>query len=156
VTVPLPVPLDAPGIVSHGALDVATHAHVGVEAVTVTVPVPPSAVTFAVVGEMVNVHDGGGGGVPDCVTVTVRPASVTVADRSAPLLAATVSVTLVSPLPLVALSVTHGTPLDAVHAQLPCAASIRTIALPPDAPIVTVVGATVNVQGNAAWVIVNV
>ena len=153
VTVPLPVPLAPLVTVSHGAFEAAVHAHDGADAVTVIVPVPPSAVTVAVVGEIVKLHGGGGGGgggVAVCDTVTLRPAIVSVAERSAPLFAATVTVTVVSPLPLAALSVAHGALLDAVQPQLPCAASMRTVLLPPDAPKVNADGVTVNVHGNAS------
>ena len=154
VTVPVPAPLDPLAIVSHGAFAAAFQLHDAAEAVTLTVVVPPSAPRLALGGAIVNVH--GGGGVADCVIVTVRPAIVIVPDRSAPLLAATVNVTVASPLPLVAPSVSHGTLLDAVHAQPACAASTRSVAVPPEAPKFCVDAVTVNVHGNAACVIVKV
>jgi hypothetical protein len=148
VTVPLPVPLEPLAIVSHGVLVAALQLHEAAEAVTVTVAFPASAPRLAFGGAIVKVH--GGGGVADCVIVNVRPPTVSVPDRSAPLLAATVNATVVSPLPLVVFSVIHGTLLDAVHAQLACAASTRSVALPPDEPKFCVEAVTVNVHGSAA------
>ena len=57
-----PVPLDEPlAIVTHDALDVAVHAHVEAEAVTVTLPAAPAAGYVLLVGNSVKVHAGGGG-----------------------------------------------------------------------------------------------
>jgi len=148
VTAPLPVPLDPLAIVSHGALLAAIQLHEAAEAVTVIVVLPASAPRLAFDGAIVKVH--GGGGVADCVIVNVRPATVSVPERSPPLFAATVNVTVASPLPLEVLSVIHGTLLDAVHAQPLRAASIRIVALPPDEPKFCVVAVTVNVHGAAA------
>jgi hypothetical protein len=153
-TVPLPVPLDPFASVSHGAFVDALQLHDGADAVTVTVAAPASAPRFALPGAIVKVH--GGGGVADCVIVNVRPATVSVPDRSAPLFAATVNVTVESPLPFAVLSVIHGALLAAVHAQLACAASIRSVPLPPEAPKFCDEEVTVNVHGSAACVIVNV
>ena len=157
VTVALPVPLAAPAIVSHGALAVALQAHDGADAVIATLAVPALAPRFALVGAIVKLHGGGGGGgAADCAIVNVRPATVTAPERSPPALAATVNVTVALPLPLVPVSVIHGTVLDAVQAQLPDAASMRTVPLPPDDPKLSVEALTVNVQFNAACVTVNV
>lgn len=54
-TVPLPEPLPPLAIVSHAAFVLAVHAH---DAVTATDVVPASALTFTVVGRMLNVHAG--------------------------------------------------------------------------------------------------
>jgi hypothetical protein len=148
VTVPVPVPLDPLAIVSHGALAAALQLHEAADAVTVTVAFPAAAPRLAFGGAIVKVH--GGGGVADCVIVNVRPATVSVPDRSAPPLAATVNGTVALPLPLVVLTVIHGTLLDAVHEQPAYAASTRSVALPPDAPKFCVEGVTVNVHGSAA------
>jgi len=153
-TVPLPVPLDPFASVSQGAFADALQLHDGADAVTVTVAAPASAPRLALPGAIVKVH--GGGGVADCVMVNVRPAMVSVPDRSAPLFATTVNVTVESPLPFVVLSVIHGALLAAVHAQLACAASIRSVPLPPEAPKFCDEEVTVNVHGSAACVIVNV
>jgi hypothetical protein len=88
VTLPLPVPLAPAGTVSHGAFAVAVHAHEDADAVTATVAVPASAASVALGGAMLNVQ--GAGGAALCVIVTVRPATVSVVDRSPPLFAATV------------------------------------------------------------------
>jgi hypothetical protein len=148
VTVPLPVPLDPLAMVSQGALLAALQLQEAADAVTVTVAFPASAPRLAFGGAIVKVH--GGGGVADCVIVNVRPATVKIPDRSAPLLAATVNPTVMSALPLVVFSVIHGTLLDAVHAQPACAASTRSVALPPDEPKFCVDAVTVNVHGSAA------
>jgi hypothetical protein len=86
VTLPFPVPLAPALIVSHGALDVAVHAHDEADAVTATVPLPPSAAIVALAGAMVKLHAAGAA----CVTVTGRPATVNVLERSPPVFAATV------------------------------------------------------------------
>ena len=49
VTVPAPVPLDRPWMLSHEAFDAALHSHSGFEAM-LTVTVPPPAPTELVVG----------------------------------------------------------------------------------------------------------
>jgi len=152
--VPVPVPLDPFAIDSHGVVVDALQLHDAAEAVTVTVAVPASAPRFAVVGAIVNVH--GGGGVADCVIVNVRPPIVSVPDRSAPPLAATVKLIVASPLPLVVFSVSHGTLLAAVHAQPARAAPTRTVPLPPAAPKFCDEAVTMNVHGSASCVMVNV
>ena len=82
-------------IVSHVALLVAVHAQ-PVAAVTVTLPLPPAATMFCVAGDSAIVHE-----TPDCVTVTVCPATVTVALRDdVVVLAAAVTVTVPLPDPL--------------------------------------------------------
>jgi hypothetical protein len=86
VTLPLPVPLAPAVIVSHDALEVAVHAHDEADAVTATAAVPPSAAMVALDGEIVKLHGAGAA----CVTVTVRPATVKVPERSLPAFAATV------------------------------------------------------------------
>jgi hypothetical protein len=66
-------------------------------------------------------------------TVNVRPAIVSVPDRPAPVVAATVKFTLPSPVPLAPdVTVIHGTLLFDVHAQ-PALAVTDTVPLPPDA-----------------------
>ena len=81
---PLPlVPEPAP-TVSHVALDVVFHAQ-PLPAVTLVEPVPPAAATLALVGEKAYVQEEGAA----CVTVTVRPATVRLPDRCAPVLLAT-------------------------------------------------------------------
>jgi hypothetical protein len=57
-TDPFPVPLAPDVIVIHGAPLVAVHVHV-LPVVTATVPDPPSATKFWLVGEIEYVHGGG-------------------------------------------------------------------------------------------------
>jgi hypothetical protein len=76
--VPLPLPLLPLVIVSHDAVSVAVHAQPLV-VVTVTLALPPAAGNIGGFnGATVNVHDGAA----SCVTVTVWPATVIVADRA--------------------------------------------------------------------------
>ena len=78
-TVPLPVP-EAPLVtVNHAALALAVHAQVFADAVTVTDPAAAVSATSCVVGEIPNVH--GGGGAAACATVKVFPAAAIVAVR---------------------------------------------------------------------------
>jgi len=67
-TVPFPTPLLPLTSVIQSALDVADHAHVAAEAVTVDAPDPPVSETFCEVGAIVHVH---GADAADCVTVNV-------------------------------------------------------------------------------------
>jgi hypothetical protein len=73
---PLPLPVAPALIVIHAALLVAVHAQ-PVAAVTVMVPVPDDAATFAEAGAIVGAH-----GAPACVTVKVSPPMVTVPVRA--------------------------------------------------------------------------
>jgi hypothetical protein len=64
---------------------------------------------------------------------------------------------LPSPLPLAPeVNVIHAAADDAVHVQLFCDASTRTVPLPPPAANACVVGVTVNVHGAADCVTVKV
>ena len=77
---------------------------------------------------MVTLHPG------DCVTVTARPATVTVPVRAGPSVAATCKATAPGPLPVApAVSEIHGTPLWAVQLQ-PAGADTATSPGPPAAP----------------------
>ena len=79
---------------------------------------------------------------PPCVTVTVRPAMVAVADRAVDCdEAVTVSVTDPEPLPLAGLTDIQVAALDAVHAQ-PLVVVTASVTLPPGAAMETVVGET--------------
>ena len=71
----MPLPVAPALMLIHVALLVAVHAQ-PLAAVTVTVPVIPAAVTFADVGEIVEVQ-----GAPACVTVKVFPPIVRVPVR---------------------------------------------------------------------------
>jgi hypothetical protein len=85
-TLPLPVPLAPAVTVNHEAFEFAVHVHEEVDAVTVTLAVPPTAARGAADGAIVTLHGGGA----DCVTVTVPPATVNEPERSPPLFAETV------------------------------------------------------------------
>src|SRR6476646_9441359 len=101
-------------MVSHGSFAAAVQAHVGPDAVTATVPVPPASVTRWLLGEIENVQAGAGAA---CVTVNVCPPIVRVPVRSAPVLAATVNATVPFPVPAAPLvSVSH--PAFAVAVQV--------------------------------------
>jgi hypothetical protein len=134
VTVPLPDPLPPLVIDSHVALLVAVHAQ-PVATVTVTVPLPPAATMFEP-DDSATVH-----ATPDCVTVTVCPATVTVALREdVDVLAAAVTVTVPLPEPVPPLPiVSHVALLVAVHAQ-PDATVTPTEPLPPAATMFCVDG----------------
>ena len=58
-TRPLPVP-EPPVMLTQGALVVAVHAQLFADAVIEIEPDPPAAAKLCVVGEIENVHDGGG------------------------------------------------------------------------------------------------
>ena len=70
-TVSDPVP-DPRTTVSQSAFAVAVHAHVAADAVTVTLPEPPSGEIDCEVGEIENVHGGGGGGGGGAACDTVK------------------------------------------------------------------------------------
>ncbi len=126
LTVPLAEPLAPPVTVTQLAPLVAVHAQPDV-VVTAAVPVPAAAPNARLVGEMLNVQPA-----PACVTVKLRPAMVSVADRLVvAVLAATLNVTvpLVEPLdPPV--TVTQLAPLVAVQGQ-PVIAVTATLPDPP-------------------------
>jgi hypothetical protein len=86
-TRPLPVPCAPELIEIHDALVVAVHAQVLEDAATVIEPEPPPSSKLCVPGAIENVQ--AGGGAADCEMVNVLPATVIVALRAAPLLAAT-------------------------------------------------------------------
>jgi hypothetical protein len=130
VTEPLPLPAAPALIVIHVAALVAVHPQPDA-AVTPTVPVTPAATTFADAVEIVGAHR-----VPNCVTVNVDPAIVSVPVRLAePGLGATLNVTARDPEPDdPAVIVIHATLLTAVHAQ---PAPTVTVLLPVPAAAAT-------------------
>jgi hypothetical protein len=139
-TVPLPVPFAPPVIEIHDASIVAVHAQFG-PVVTVTVPLPPSALKDWLVGAMVKLHDGAG-----CVIVAVLVPIWIVADRDPLLLAAAVNVTVPLPCPLLPpVMVIHGAEAVAVQLQ-PLAEATAIEPLPPDAAIVCVAGSSVKLH----------
>ena len=89
----MPDPLPPEVIVTHEAFDEAVH-ELGEQpdglADTVTCPLPPLAPTLLAEGEIVNVHGVGVELAAAWVTVTVRPATVMLAERLEPVLAETV------------------------------------------------------------------
>lgn len=108
-----PVPLG--GLTaSHGTVEDVVH--VASDGVTdkAAVVVPPPALTGQSTRAVVNV-----GVIPDCVTVTVRPATVTVAVRGCAKSprAAAVSVTDPEPVPDAGLTVSHDAVEEAVQAR---------------------------------------
>jgi hypothetical protein len=94
-----------------------------------------------------NVADTVGVTVPAlCVTATVRPATARLPVRNAPELLDTMYVTVPLPVPDPPEPIViHDTPLDAAHEQ-PAAVDTVTLAVPPGAPMVALVGETVNVH----------
>ena len=143
-TVPLPLPPLAPAVIVIHPEGLATvHAQPD-GADTAIDPVPPNAVSDALVGLSAYVHGGGGGGgggggaaAADCVTVKVRPAIVNTPLRSAPVFAAAVKPT--EPLPVPAapdVTVSQaGALLTAVHAHVAVVVT-PTCPDPPPAAIV--------------------
>lgn len=126
-------------IVIHGTPLTAAHVHPA-DVPTETAPTPPSAGIVCEVGLSVNVQP------LSCVTVTVRPATVTIPVRAGPVLAAKVRSTAPLPdppaLPAIAI---HATVLAAVHAH-DAAAVTSTRAPPPPAPGAMFSGDTTNEQ----------
>jgi len=130
----------------------AVHAHVELDAVTLTVPLPPVASKAWLVGEIEKVHGGGGGGgAPGCVTVTPMPAIVSPPLRSPAVLAAAEKLVVPDPVPdAPAVIVIHGAPLDALHAQVDADAAMVKLPVPPPVATACVEGDTLNVQGGGA------
>ena len=149
-TVPLPVPLLPEVIVSHvGALLVAFQVQPG-PALTPKLLVPAVFGTLTLVDDREYVQPSA------CVTVKICPAMVTVPVRAVPELAAMLSVTVPLPVPLLPLvMVIHGALLVAVQPQ---AAPVVTLTLagPPPAGALKLVGLSVYVHGAAAWLTVKV
>ena len=111
-TMPFPVPLPPKLIVIQPAELLAFQLHPE-PAATLTLPLPPPAVKFALLEESAYVQ-----GVPACVTVKIFPASVTVPDRvSWPGFTDAVTITLLDPTPPKIDTVNHSCELDAVHSQ---------------------------------------
>ena len=110
-------------------------------AVTVTLPLPPAAPRFALVGRMVNVQP------ESWVTVNVWPATVSVPCRAGPLFAETAYCTGPLPLPVapVLTVTTAGSLLDADQAH-PAPADTSTLSVPPPAGKFRLDGAIENAQ----------
>jgi len=137
VTVPFAVPLAPLLMLSHETLLVAVQPQ-PVPAVTDVVDVPPAAEIVRDVGEMANVQDD-----PDCVMVTVWPATVSVPVRWAvEVLVVALKVTVPLPDPLAPpLIVSQAALLVAVHVQ-PVTAVTPVVDEPPAAVSVLDVGDT--------------
>jgi hypothetical protein len=130
-TVPLPVPVAPAVTVNHDAFVLDVHGHPA-EIVTLTTPVPPSAIARRPEGCTVAEHEVAAA----CVTVNGCPAIVNVPLREVDdVFASAVNVTTPAPLPLApAVTVSHGVALVAVHVQ-PGSAVTETLPLPPAAAI---------------------
>jgi hypothetical protein len=155
---PLPVPEPPAVIVIHEEpAAFAVHAQVGADAVIAIVPEPPVSVTFCELGEIENVHGGGGAGGADCVTEKVFPATLIVPLRSAPVFASTRNVTVPLPVPaLPFVTAIHDAFDVAVHAQLDADAVTVTEPTTVASETVWELGSMVKVQagggGAADWV----
>jgi hypothetical protein len=99
-TLPSPWP-EAPSLTEiHSALLDAVQLQLLAEAETVTESLPPSAPRRLLVGEIVNEHTGGGGGVsPAWLTVKLCPAMINAPVRAAPWFSETLNVTVPLPWP---------------------------------------------------------
>src|SRR4051812_5831520 len=138
-TDPFPLPVDPAVTVSQLALLAALQPHPSPERTSNLPEVPPDGAD-AVVGESANVQP--------CpwLTVTVRPATVSVPERAGPLVAAALMFTVPLPEPLAPDAIViHDAWLAAVHAH-PEPEVTLTLELPPDEATDSVCGATVNVQ----------
>jgi hypothetical protein len=130
-TVSDPVPDEPWSTTSQSTFAEAVHVHVAADAVTVTLPLPPSAGTDCVVGDIENVHGGGGGAA--CDTVKVCPAIAIVPVRGAAVLTSTLKVTMPLPVPEAPLvTVNHAALALAVHAHVGAEAVTAT---EPDVPV---------------------
>jgi hypothetical protein len=140
VTVPLPVPLDPAVTVTQLAPLVAVHAQPEI-VVMATLPVPPTTATACVNGEILDEQLR-----PDCVTVKVLPAIVSVPLREDVVVAAaTAKATVPLPEPEAPpVTDSHDALLTALHAQ-PEPAVTATLPLPPaeatDCEVVPIDGA---------------
>ena len=130
-----PFPLPLAGVVSVIQLTVllAVHGHPAL-VVMPTVPVPPAAGIDVDNGCREVVHETGGGAVPAaaCEIVIAAPPAVMVPVRSAPVLTATVKLTLPLPDPNRGDAAIHPTLLVTVHAH-PGSAAMVIVPVPPDA-----------------------
>ena len=150
-TDPLPVPLAPLVTAIQSALLAAVHVQLLLDAVTVTVAVPPADVKACDARSSVNVHGGGGGGAGGaaCETVNVLPAAVIVPVRAAPVFAATVNATLPFPAPEAPpVTVIHDAFDAAVHEHVVADAVTAKDPDPPVSPMLWSVGAIENVHGG--------
>jgi hypothetical protein len=144
VTEPLPVPLPLVMTIQSGA-PLVLHAQ-SLDVVTATVVDPPAAVTLKLVGAIEYAQ---AEFATACVTVTVWPATVSVALRAAPVFAPMLSVTVpLPPLPPVPVMAIHdGTPLMLQeHSSVAVTVSVDD---PPPASMETDEGLTTYVHCGA-------
>ena len=133
VTVPLPVPLDAPLMLSPPpgkfAVTLAVHPQLALLAVMATGYESAFFGTVCPVGGLrVKLHPSA------CVTVNVWPATVSVPVRRGPVLAATVKFTAPLPVPVAGVTpVIQGALLAAVHEHPDVAATAIAVPAPPAA-----------------------
>ena len=150
VTVPDPLPLAPAATVIHDALLAAVHVQ---PVVVVTLNDRPVAAVdaTATVSAFTAYEHAGGVTVPDCVTVTVCPATSIVPVLEPPLFAATPKVTLPLPVPLApAVIVIHDAVLVAVQPHDAVVETVINTPVLPPTGAVTVGGFTVNAQFGAA------
>jgi hypothetical protein len=124
-TVPGPEALVGDVTVIHGTVDAADHAHPA-DVFTSNEPCPPSSSTFVEVEDSANVQP--------CpwVSVNVCPATVSVALRAGPVVAAAAYWTCPFPLPVEPAAIdSHVALLDAAHVQ-PLPAVTLIVPVPPD------------------------
>jgi hypothetical protein len=131
-SVELPLPVLEPPVVTemNAALLSAPQMQLAADAVTLMVRDPPVASTLALVAESVNAHPVP----PDCNTVTVFPATVTVPVREDdPVFVATSNVTAPLPLPLPPdVIVMNGALLVALHAHPGEVVTVTVTGPPPE------------------------
>jgi len=146
-TVPLPVPLAPDVMETHERVSVVVQLQPAA-VVTLTLPVPAAAAGVSKVGAAVKVH---GGGAPACVTVTVWPATVTLAVRGeVDVLAVNEKMVVPLPMPVAPeLIEIQETLSDAAQLQ-PAAVVTLTLPLPATSAGLSEGGATVKVQGTGA------
>ena len=135
VTVPLPCPPSVTFI--QPVLLFVVHSQPAA-VVTVTSKLPPVEGTVSEVGDTTYEHPVGAGA--DCVTVTVRPATVTVAVLAAPLLIPDVTDAVPGPFAPPATD-SQFTPLDELQPH-PCVVATETVADPPVAGKLSAIGLT--------------
>ena len=138
-TVPWPLPLVPDEIVTQGTADDAVQEQPDAVCTT-NDPWPPSSSMFALVGERVKAHP------CPCVTVTVRPATVSVPVRTGPLIAAALYCTSPSPVPVLPeVTVNHEALAEAAQLH-PAPAVTAILPVPPAAGTDALSGETAYVQ----------
>jgi hypothetical protein len=138
--------------VSHAALLLVVHAQPA-PAVTVMVPLPAAALTFADAGEIAGAH-----GAPACVTVNVLPPIVTVPVRDVVAAFAAMS-KMTEPLPFPfapEVRVIHPALLVAVQAQPVAAVTVTVVPVVPAAATFADADEIVGAHGAAACVTLKV